>query len=236
MALMDHDVITAKQICPAGTKVALPRTVTWIARRYALSRRKRMFRQTIAAAALVALCSVTPALAQEVTDYLDIPGPIRVGDTDYALAWSSNPQPGYFKQEYLPEGAALESYDSMVIVEFFATEAPLAEVVAAQTAMIEQRKGNDPVANFALFSNAESGEVLLDFLLSGRDEENEFILEWNGYRYAEGTLEDEPGSMLFAISERAYGNDASEAFLSTLSTFKTQRLEDLTRADFPRPN
>lgn len=195
-----------------------------------------MFAQKIFAAGLAALCVITPALGQDVTDYLGVPGPISVGGQDYALAWSSNPQAGYFKQEYLPQGATLENYESMVILEFVATDAPVAEAVAAQTAMIEQRKGTDPVANFALYNNDDNGEILLDFILSGKDESGEFILEWNGYRYGEGEQDGENGTLLFAISERAYGNEASENFLRNLGGFKEQRLLDLTQVDFPELN
>lgn len=192
-----------------------------------------MFRQTIAATALLALCAMSPALAQDATDYLGLPGPITVGDTDYVLSWSSNPRPGYFKQEYLPAGAVPDSYESMVMVEFLVTESPITEIVGAQTSMIEQRKASDPVANFAVFDHPDNGEYLLDFLLSAKDADGEFILEWNGYRYVESQFEGQRGSMLFAISERAYGDAASEAFLRNLREFKAQRLLDLTEGALP---
>lgn len=192
-----------------------------------------MFRQTIAATALVALFSLTPASAQEVTDYLGVPGPITVGDTDYVLSWSSNPQAGYFKQEYLPEGATPERYDSMVLVEFLASDMALTDVVSAQIDMVNARKGTDPVANSAVFHNDQTNEFVLDFLLSAKDEKGEFILEWNGYRYAEATFEGQRGSVLFAVSERAYGDAASEAFLGNLREFKARRILDITQAPLP---
>ncbi|WEK03423.1 MAG: hypothetical protein P0Y65_14630 [Candidatus Devosia phytovorans] len=192
-----------------------------------------MFRQTIAATALLTLFSLSPALAQEATDYLGVPGPITVGGTEYVLAWSSNPQAGYFKQEYLPEGADPQSYDSMVMVEFLATDMPLNAVVSAQVDMVNARKGTDPVANSAVFQNDESGELVLDFLLSAKDENGKFILEWNGYRYAEASFEGERGSLLFAISERSYGNAEAEAFLGGLRDFKAQRTLELTQAEMP---
>ena len=195
-----------------------------------------MFRQTITATALLALCSIVPAQAQDATDHLGVPGPITVGDTDYVLSWSSNPQPGYYKQEYLPEGANADSYDSMVMVEFLVTDSPITEVVGAQASMVEQHKGSDPVANYAVFDHPDNGEYLLDFLLSTKDENGEFILEWNGYRYVEGEFEGQRGSMLFAISERAYGDAASEAFLRDLRDFKAQSLSELTEAELPELN
>lgn len=195
-----------------------------------------MFRQTITATAMLTLLSLTPALAQDATDYLGVPGPITLGGTTYALSWSSNPSEGYFKQEYLPKGAVPETYDSMVMVEFLATDRPIAEVIAAQTAMVEQRKATDPVANVAIFQNENNGETVLDFLISAKDENGEFILEWNGYRYVEAEFDNQPGALLFAISERAYGNEASEEFLKGLRDFKAERILDLTRADLPELN
>ncbi len=193
-----------------------------------------MFRQTIAATAIVTLFSVLPAQAQDATDYLGVPGPITIGGTDYMLSWSSNPSEGYFKQEYLPEGAVPESYESMVMVEFLASDMPLTDVISAQMQMINARKATDPVANAALLQNDQTGEFVLDFLLSAKDENGEFILEWNGYRYAEAEFDGENGASLFAISERAYGNDAAEAFLGNLREFKAQRILDLTQADLPK--
>lgn len=192
-----------------------------------------MFHQTLAAAALLAMFSAAPAAAQTTTDYLGVPGPITIGDTDYVLSWSSNPQPGYFKQEYLPAGDKLESYNSMVIVEFLATDRPTADVVSAQVDMINQRKASDPIANMAMFSNPKTSEIVLDFVLSAKDQAGEYIIEWNGYRYGDAQFEGKNGSLLFAISDRAYGNDASKTFLRGLTDHKTQRINSLTKADLP---
>lgn len=193
-----------------------------------------MLRKTIAAA-VFALAAIAPALAQEAVDHLGIGGPISLGGTAYDLVWSSQPSAGYTKQEYLPEGAALESYQSMVLVEFLATELPISDVVAAQMAMIEQRKASDPIANMAVFENAGQGEILLDFVLSAKDANGEYIIEWNGYRYSAAEHDGQKGALLLAISERAYGNAEAEAFLRGLGEFKAQRTGDLTRADLPRP-
>lgn len=193
-----------------------------------------MSRKSFAAAALIALCASAPSIAQDVTDYLGVPGPITVGDTEYLLSWSSQPSEGYFKQEYLPAGATPEAFESMVIVEFFATDLPLTDVVGAQTAMISQRKATtDPIANFAIYNNDETDEILLDFILSAKDANGEYILEWNGYRYKAAEFEGQSGSMLFALSERSYGNEEAEAFLRGLSEFKQGKIMDLTSADLP---
>ncbi len=191
-----------------------------------------MFRQAMITTGLAFTLTCATALAQDATDYLGVPGPITIGNTNYVLAWSSNPQEGYFKQEYLPAGATPETYESMIIVEFLASDLSIQEVVGAQIAMINQRKAsNDPLANYAIFQN--EGEYLLDFLLSAKDEAGEYIIEWNGYRYAEAKLDGQSGSILLALSERSYGNDNAEAFLRGLSDFKAARTNDLVAAQMP---
>lgn len=193
-----------------------------------------MFRRFHFVAMLIWVLIAAPALAQDKTDRLGVPGPLKVGGESYTLVWSSQPTADYFKQQYLPSGQKLESYKSMVIVEFLATDRPMAEVVAAQTNMIRERKaGNDPVANFAVFENPSTGEVLLDFILSARDQRGEYIVEWNGYRYVEAEFKGRRGVLLFALSERAYGNQASEQFLRELATFKKARIQALTTASRP---
>jgi hypothetical protein len=196
-----------------------------------------MFRQSLAASALFVVLASVPALAQDVTDYLGVPGPITIGDTDYLLAWSSQPSEDYFKQEYLPAGARPETYESMVLVEFVATDLALTDVVAAQTGMITDRKAaSDPIANFAVFNNSDGSEILLDFVLSSRDASGEYIIEWNGYRYAQAEHDGQSGAMVFGLSERAYGNANSEAFLRGLTEFKTGKIVDLTNAPMPDLN
>lgn len=60
------------------------------------------FARFATAAIVAASLAIAPAMAQEVTDYLGVPGPIVFDGTDYLLAWTSQPNPQYTKQEYLP--------------------------------------------------------------------------------------------------------------------------------------
>lgn len=192
-----------------------------------------MFRSFLSVLFIYALGFASPAAAKDVKDFLGVPGPVTIGDLVYALSWSSNPQSGYFKQEYLPEFTTTDRYNSMVVLEFLETDQQLSDVVAAQIEMINKRKINDPVANFSLLRNQKANEIILDFLLSSKDKSGEYIIEWNGYRYAEGQLNGQSGVKLFALSERAYGNEAAKRFLQGLKDFKAKRLADLTRAPIP---
>ncbi len=176
----------------------------------------------------VPAASATPAV---VADRIGVPGPIRFAGRAYALAWSSNPSPQVFKQEYVPAGQQVETYTDMLLIDLRPGTAGARDAAAAMARSLEQRKATDPVANFELLEDKAGKEILLDFLLSARDAKGEVIVEWNAYRYRDTA--DGRGSVMFGISRRAYGDAQARAFLVGL---KTQRLRDrdaLTALEFP---
>ena len=185
-------------------------------------------------AAMTALTTfAAPASAQGVTDYLGLPGPIAFDGETYELSWSSQPNPGYTKHEYIPAGQVPETYETMIMVEVLAADiAPLA-MATAQVEMLNERKATDPLVNMELIQNDQTGEVLLDFLVSSRDEAGDYIIEWNAYRYAAiETPDGAPAGLLFAISHRAYGDDA-EPFLKGLQDLRPRQIQALAAAPLP---
>jgi len=185
------------------------------------------------AAILTAALWLAPVQAQT-TDYLGLPGPITLGDDSFALAWSSRPADNYIKQEYLPTGETPDSYSRMVLVETVTGGVEVMDAVRAQTETLTQRKETDPLVNMEVIRNEATGEALLDFIVSSRNEAGEYVVEWNAYRYAPlAPGEDGPGVMLFGISHRASGNDAAKAFLQELPTLRPARIEALAGAPLP---
>jgi len=185
------------------------------------------------AAALASVLWLAPAQA-EPTDYLGMPGPIALSGDSYALAWSSHPADNYIKQEYLPAGETPERYSRMLLVERVTGEIGAADAARAQIEALNQRKPTDPLLNMDLLQNEAAGEVVLDFIVSSKDEAGEYIVEWNAYRYAplaEG--EAGPGVMLLGISHRAYGTDAAKAFLQGLPKLRSSEIEALVGAPLP---
>jgi len=168
------------------------------------------------------------ARAQEtVVEALGVPGPIEFMGDAYALSWTSHPAPDYFKQEYLPEGQQSGSYTAMFMIDAVTSEATPQAAANGQIAGLEQRKATDPMVNYSQITNAETGEVVLDFLLSDSSGDTH-ILEWNAYRYAK--LGD--GVALYAISRRAYGDDG-DAFLAELGKIRQDNVAALTALDLP---
>ena len=192
--------------------------------------RPLVFYRVFAAALIAAFFVSASAKANDAEDRLGVPGPISFDGADYALAWSSNPSPGYFKQEYVPAGQVVERYQSMMMVEA-AVGVNVNAALAAQTNMLNQRKGSDPLVNLDVIRNEQSGEIILDFIVSATDEKGEFIAEWNAYRYA--SLPDGQGTMLFAISRRAYGDEDVRAFLGSLRTVRPDQINKIAQQTLP---
>jgi hypothetical protein len=157
-----------------------------------------------------------PASAQ-VVDYLGVPGPIELGGRSYELAWSSKPSDNYVKQEYVPSGQAIETYDQMVLLDRVTGDVKVINAVESQIEMLQKRKGTDPLVNFEVLQKNATGEVVIDFLVSAKDSKGEYIVEWNLYRYAPA----KSGVLLFAVSHRAYGSENSKAFLGGLKQLRT---------------
>lgn len=106
---------------------------------------------------LALLLAPVAAVAADPTDRIGVPGPIRFGDTEFALQWVSNPSPELYKQEYVPAGQRVERYDSMLLIDVRPAGADLAQTARAMIEQIEARKARDPVANVEVLVN-EAGD------------------------------------------------------------------------------
>lgn len=168
--------------------------------------------------------------AAPVTDYLNVPGPLRFDGEDFALAWSQLGQTS-IKHEYVPAGQNPEHYRSMMIVDAQLSAAKPAEMAGTMIKLLNERKASDPLANYDILRKADNDEVILDFIMSSSQPGGDAVIEWNAYRYftvREGVL----GTL--AISRRGYGNaEALEAFLKSLKEQRTRDIDTLAQMPLP---
>ena len=173
------------------------------------------------------------ARSEAVVERLSVPQSFEFNGESYRLSWSSHPRPHYYKQEYLPSGQTSERFERMILIEATVREVNVKDVVAAQVNMLNRSKSTDPTVNFAILTNSKTDEVILDFILSAQDSKGEDIVEWNAYRYValkgKGGVS---GVVLFGISRRGYGDDATN-FLSRLKAARPAEINAL--AAYPLP-
>jgi len=176
----------------------------------------------------MAVMAALPSAAQ--SDMLGVPGPISFEGEDYALTWTSQPSNSYLKQEYVPDGQGVETYEDLILVEAVTGAMTPMEAAAAQVQSLEARKGSDPVLNYDVIRNEATGEVLLDFLISDLSA-NPIIVEWNAYRYQ--PLPDGDGVVLMGISRRGYDEAGATSFMSGLGAMRSEAIRALTEMPFP---
>ncbi len=147
------------------------------------------------------------------TNYFGSENTIKFDKIAYNLAWSSHPAENYYKHEYLQQGDTLEKFNKLILVEVSTGKIKLDDVVSTKVAELKKMKETNPVVNYEIFE--KNGEVILDFLVSANTPDGKYlsIVERNVYRYK--SIKEKNGQkcvLLFAVSERAYGNDIDNFF------------------------
>ena len=155
---------------------------------------------------------------EDVKDYISVPGPVRFGNVNYNLAWSSHPADNYYKQEYLAKGDSLGHFNKMVLIDVLNDTVKPKDLVDLKLHDLAQRKKVDPVVNYNLIQSPDSSEYILDFVESEGTPKVDFV-EWNVYRYKTfSDIEGHKGVLLFGMSIRAYGDKAPGFFGSLRDT------------------
>lgn len=171
--------------------------------------------------------------ADTVVNYLGTGEIITINKLEYKLSWSAHPVDNYYKQEYIPVSEKPDQYKNMVLVEFLLIDTPAKNIVNLKAIEIVTRKKTDAVANFMLRQKPETGEYLLDFILSAGSGDKVSVVELNAYRYKNYTDKaGHKGVLLFALSRRAYGDDVMP-FLKKLNNERHNITKDITKVDFP---
>lgn len=168
----------------------------------------------------------------KITDYLNIPGPIKINDKSYNLAWSSHPSENYYKQEYLSSNEKIEKYNTLVLIEFVQGDFDLKDVIDQKVNELEKMKQSNPVINHKTYEN--NGEYILDFLISenSKDGKEIVIAERNIYRYKLITVNKSKGILLFAISERGYKENMDQ-FFNNLKNNSSKLIEAIGNYKLP---
>jgi len=179
---------------------------------------------------MLALLTSLTAYAQSARDTITFSG------VTYHLAWQSQPTPNYRKYEYLPQDQALPHYHNMVLLEEVVGDMTPIDAARAQVDFLKkhQQEHNDLVAQHRVIVNESTGEVILDFVLSGEDPELGSIIEWNVYRYASRRTADGRNSvLLYGYSARGYGDEGGRDFLIALKDARPRWIDVMASASMP---
>lgn len=166
-------------------------------------------------------------------NYMGIPGPIVFQKKSYQLIWSSHPDASLYKQEYLVAGDGFPNYKSMITIDFVIAATSVDDAVRTKLRELEQLKKTLDV-NYEVIANAATGEKIIDCLLGQRAaDDTKSIYEHDLYRFKAVTAKSgQKGIVLYALSNRAYGNDI-QPFLTRLKAERKVLVADVAKAAMP---
>jgi hypothetical protein len=168
--------------------------------------------------------------AQNTNDYFSIDS-VSFEKEDYFLVWSNSSNDSYYKHEYIRKTDSITSFNKMISIEVLHGNLTPEDLATKKAKEMENRKASDPVTNYQLIDNTNTGEYLLDFLISDGD-----LYEWNAYRYK---LIDTPKGkavMLFAFTIRSFDGaelDLNE-FFNYIKENRTELIVNVANYKLPK--
>ncbi|MFD2555123.1 hypothetical protein [Sphingobacterium tabacisoli] len=173
-------------------------------------------------------------VANDPIDKIGVKGPLTFDKTVFNLAWSSNPNKGYYVQEYLPKGEKVENFNQMLSIQLLEADISINNVVSQKLRELNDRKKTDPICNYQVIENPDANEVIVDFLIGESKNDKMTVVEFNVYRYKQVELSDGKKAMLlYFYSKRSYGEGIT-SFLQTLKTERTKYINEMIGTDIPK--
>ena len=167
------------------------------------------------------------------TDYLGVKGPLSFNGTKFNLAYSSNPKPTYYLQEYLPEGENASEFNQMLSIFLVIDEADAIKFMETKQAELDAKKKTDAVCNYSTTKSPDGKEHLLDFLVSYSKDNKLASVEFNVYRYKQITVKDDKkATLIYCYHSRIY-KDKIPSFLSSLKESRINYLNKMISAEMP---
>jgi len=190
-------------------------------------------------ATVFAISTITLAQTKKpATDYVSVQGPILFDSKSYYLNWSSHPTANFYKQEYLANGDNEGKYKTMILIDAVTGQQQLKDVVNAKVSELKKMKESNPIINYEIIQNPQTGESMLDFLLTANATDGSIkIIERNVYRYKSFTNQAGNNTvMLFGVSTRAYGAIAANQFLVSLKANRKELINKVSQFKIPDLN
>lgn len=182
---------------------------------------------------VLSACALMAFVPAEVTERLNVSGPLELNNTTFNLAWSDHPRDNYYIQEYLPEGETVDDFNQMLTLHLFVGETTVEQGIGQKMRELDERKETDPVCNYAIMNNPDKTEYMIDFLLGESEGGATTVVEFNVYRYKRVQVaKKKEGLLVYAYSKRAYMEDVTE-FMQGLKEARTTYLNQVIEADMP---
>lgn len=151
------------------------------------------------------------AKAQDIQDFLSIPGPIELDGTEYFLSWSKPMSKTLYRQQYLPAEERMEEFTQLLDFSYFTKEIEMELAVRQKVEEIQDREKSDKYAKVNVIESPDGKEYIVDYSISENLTKGNSFIEYNVYRFKTIGSENGKSFLILSYAKRMYGDLKSSA-------------------------
>lgn len=144
--------------------------------------------------------------SQTASNYLNIPNPLVIDDTEYFLEWSKQASPTLFLQQYLLKEEKITDFTKMINVSYFLKEINIDDAVKQKVESFQKRKDTDRFSEVQVTESPDGTEYIVDGLLTETPKIGSPYAEYGIYRFKTITNGSKKSFLIFSFIKRNYGD------------------------------
>lgn len=151
----------------------------------------------------------TPVSAPvEVTDRLNIPGPLTFRENEYFLTWGKQNSPTWAQQQYILRDDDFNNYKELINLSYFDKEIDIETAVKQKVEYVEKRKERtqDKFSFVNVTESPDGKEIVVDYLVTVVPKEGESYAEYNIDRFKNFEAGGKKSFLIFSYSKRIAGD------------------------------
>lgn len=164
---------------------------------------------------LIFLCVLGFGLkSQSAINFLNLPNPLVLNDTEYYLDWSKQASKTLYLQQYLLKEEEIGTFTQMINVSYFDKEINLDDAVRQKVESFQKREKTDKYSKVQVTESPDGTEYIVDGILTESPQNGNPYAEYGIYRFKTITNGDKKSFLIFSYIKRNYGElKASAKFL-----------------------
>ncbi|MDP9954937.1 hypothetical protein J2X97_000574 [Epilithonimonas hungarica] len=150
--------------------------------------------------------TTTSAAPIEITERLNIPGPLKFGENEFFLALSKQNSPTWVQQQYIMRDDELSNYKELINISYFDKEIDMETAIRQKVDFVEKRRSKDKYTFVEVTESPDGKEIIVDYLTTETPNEGEPYAEYNLDRFKSFDTGEKKSFIIFSYSKRIAGD------------------------------
>ena len=152
--------------------------------------------------------------SQNAKEFLNLPNPLVISETEYFLDWSKQASNTLYLQQYLLKDEKIDSFTQMVNISYFDKEINIDDAVKQKVESFQKRENDDKFSKVQVTESPDGMEYIVDGMLTELPKNGNSYAEYGIYRFKTLTNGSKKSFIIFSFIKRNYGEvKASAKFL-----------------------